>query len=229
MLCSERNKSFKTVSPVATAEKKRTGLSTTAIASAILFFLVAALFVLPGCGKSNSDTDPVSKAKVGDVVPFGDYQWRVLAKENGKALVITEDVIENRAYIEKNAEVTWENCTLRSYLNDEFYNGFNDNQKKAIADTKNANPANSEFGTSGGSETTDKVFCLSIDEANKYFSSDDNRIAKYNGDACRWWLRSPGYDAGYAGYVDVDGNVDGWGFFVDNEYTGVRPALWVNI
>lgn len=99
MLCSEHNKSFKTASPLGTVVKKRPGLSTTVIASAILFLLMAALFVLPGCSSSNPDTDPVSKAKVGDVVPFGDYQWRVLAKESGKALLITEDAIDTRAYI----------------------------------------------------------------------------------------------------------------------------------
>ena len=123
---------------------------------------------------------------------LGDDQWRVLAKEGGKALLITEDAIGTRAYNKECVDVAWENCTLRSYLNDEFYNGFDDNQKRAIAETKNSTSDNPEHGTPGGGETTDKVFCLSIEEADEYLSSDDDRVVRCNGDACPWWLRSPG-------------------------------------
>lgn len=163
MLCPERSESFNAASPAGTAEKKLPGLSVAVAASAIALLLAAALFALPGCATTNPDTDPVNKAQVGDVVQFGDYQWRVLAKEGGKALLITEDAIGTRAYNKECVDVAWENCTLRSYLNGEFYNGFDDNQKRAIAETKNSISDNPEHGTPGGGETTDKVFCLSIE------------------------------------------------------------------
>lgn len=229
MLCPERSESFNAASPAGTAEKKLLGLSAAVAASAIVPLLAAALFALPGCATTNPDTDPVNKAQVGDVVQFGDDQWRVLAKEGGKALLITEDAIGTRAYNKECADVTWENCTLRSYLNDEFYNGFDDNQKRAIAETKNSISDNPEYGTPGGGETTDKVFCLSIEEADEYFSSDDDRVARCNGDACPWWLRSPGSGAEYVAYVYDGGHVDTYGFYVDNAYRGVRPAVWVDL
>jgi hypothetical protein len=42
-----------------------------------------------------------------------------------------------------------------------------------------------------------------------------------------WWLRSPGYYAGYAAIVD--GNVFDHGGYVGNAYGGVRPALWLSL
>lgn len=153
----------------------------------------------------------------------------MLVKEGGKALLIADDVIETRAYNEESADVTWESCALRSYLNGDFLNGFDDNQKRAIAEVKNSNPDNPEHGAPGGNGTTDKVFCLSIEEANKCFSSDADRIAKYGGKSSLWWLRSPGHSAEYAAYVTDDGDVDQWGFYVDNAYQGVRPAVWVKL
>ena len=210
-----------------------------AAAGAILLLLAAALLLLSGCASnpgssttaptaSNPATEPVSKAQVGDAVQFGGYQWRVLAKEDGKALLITEYAIDARAYNEESAFVTWENCTLRHYLNGEFYNSFDGNQKKAIAETDNANDTNPDYSTPGGNETTGKVFCLSFEEASKYFSSDGDRSAKFNGAVNPWWLRSPGFNGEYAAYISDDGHADPWGFFVDNTYRGVSPALWVN-
>lgn len=64
---------------------------------------------------------------------------------------------------------------------------------------------NSSWATSGGKITTDQIFLLSYMEANKYFSSDNDRrckpteFAKAQGAStndkgnCRWWLRSPGF------------------------------------
>jgi hypothetical protein len=44
-----------------------------------------------------------------------------------------------------------------------------------------------------------------------------------------WWLRSPGVAAKGAADVDCYGVVDALGNYVDNDYDGVRPALWLNL
>ncbi len=100
---------------------------------------------------------------------------------------------------------------------------------------------NSKYNTDGGKDTVDKIFLLSIDEAEKYFSSDAAREcepteyakaqdvwASDNG-YCRWWLRAPGYDQFYAANVHVYGGVNSLGYYVVNVDNAIRPALWINI
>jgi hypothetical protein len=155
-------------------------------------------------------TTASSPVKIGDSIPFGKYEWRVLDVQNGKALIITKDITERNMYHEKNEEITWETCTLRNYLNNEFYNHFSENDRKRILHTTVLNSNNPWYDTNGGNDTTDKVFLLSIDEVLKYFGnsqltpyeennpyyfSDNNnnkRIARYDGEMWEWWLRSPG-------------------------------------
>ena len=170
------------------------------------------------------------KFQVGNQVEFGKYKWTVLAQENGKALLITTDCVEKRPYNEELVKITWEKCTLRKYLNGEFYNQFNEEEKSQIVKTKVINNDNSKYGTAGGNDTEDNIFLLSIDEANKYFKSDDERIANYDGEAAWWWLRSPGYNVDFAAFVDDDGLVYSIGYFVDRgDNCAIRPALWINL
>jgi hypothetical protein len=152
---------------------------------------------------------------------FGNIDWSVLDvdRQKGKALLISNKIIEKRPYNVEYANITWESCTLRKYLNGEFLNKLGA-AESAIAETRNSNPNNPWYGTAGGNTTTDKVFLLSLDELVKYFgdsgdlankrrkdykgNSDLNgyyvhdrynnaRIANYGSEgACWWWLRSPG-------------------------------------
>jgi len=181
-------------------------------------------------------------AKVGDVVHLGtmtftyyngskfsrDIGWQVLAIENGRALLITDDVIDVLPY-NKNGGDTWEQCDLRQWLNKDFYSGLPQSVKSVVLTTN--------VVTSGSTSTEDKVFLLSIDEANKYFKSDSDRATQIEGGSwCDWWLRSPGGDPGTASCVGTGGGVHFGGN--SNPYergydvgsdVGVRPALWVNL
>jgi len=177
--------------------------------------------------------------------------WRVLDAQGDKVLLISDKVLENRPYNVDRKDITWENCTLRKYLNGEFYDKLG-NMRSFIAPTNNQNHNNPWFGTNGGNATTDKVFLLSLDEVCRYFgdstanlrkgkgatgsdyyiedSNNQNRIAKNNKDeACWWWLRSPGSGAGYAARVGDGGGVYVRGYGVVRGDGGVRPALWLNL
>jgi tetratricopeptide (TPR) repeat protein len=164
----------------------------------------------------------LSTAIIGSIVKYGEYEWRVLDKTNNKLLIIANDIVKYLAYNSEYVSITWEQCTLREYLNGEFYSKFTEAEKALIADTKVVNADNSKYGTSGGNDTTDKIFLLSIDEANKYFKDDSERALDR-----WWWLRSPGtsiYDAALvsSGTISVFGSsVNGGG--------GVRPAMWLDL
>lgn len=168
--------------------------------------------------------------QIGDKIKFSKYEWRVLDIKNSAALIITEDIVELRAYHNKPGDITWADCELRKYLNGEFLNNFTEEDKSKIIPTTVVNLDNQWFDTIGGDDTVDKIFLLSIEEAVcKYFGDssknlqipngkykywftrkDDNnekRISSYLGYIWWWWLRSPGRKQVKAVYVHGDGNI----------------------
>ena len=108
------------------------------------------------------------------IITFGAYDWCVLDVEYDRALILTEKVIEKREY---NAPfpgspcVTWETCTLREYLNGEFFNRFNDEEKARINSVTRENPGNPFYwaGQNGGNHTQDNIFLLNVKEVVRYF------------------------------------------------------------
>ena len=120
---------------------------------------------------------------VGDIITCGKYEqdsnfengpedieWQVLSVEDERVLVISKYGLEDCAYNTENKDITWENCSLRNWLNNDFYNtSFNDQEKQKILSVTLANKDNPVDGTEGGNDTIDKVFCLSLEEMEKYF------------------------------------------------------------
>jgi len=182
---------------------------------------------------------------------FGGYTWRVLDMLDDKALIMTEDVLEARPYYNTLTDMTWETSTLRKYLNGRFYNAFSLEERALIIETVVRNPDNLWFGTEGGNDTADKVFLLSLEEADQYFGGsgdylnevrqgenewfvsnayDGDRVATYSDRSYGyWWLRSPGGVCNRAAYVYYDGQVSVYGTSVSLTNIGVRPALWLRL
>ncbi len=158
---------------------------------------------------------------VGETVKFGQYEWYIIEKTDDRCTLLCKDIVEKRVYNDKITDITWEKCTLRKWLNEDFYNGFTDDEKTMIAKTKCENKHNSEYFTNGGNDTEDYVFLLSIDEA----ESVDESVRAVGS---LWWLRSPGYTQHSAALVGIDGSLDLTGHFVIIE-DGVRPALNLKI
>lgn len=170
--------------------------------------------------------------KIDSSLSFGGYNWRVLDIQNNTALIITEDIIEQRPYHDAYKDITWAECALRKYLNSEFYDRFNATDKSRIIPVLNKNPDNQWYGSNGGIDTQDSIFLLSIEEVCKYFGDsrsklqnrgknqrywferkDENnskRIARLQGKegSWWWWLRSPGRVNVKAVYIfGTDGNI----------------------
>ena len=209
-----------------------------------------------------------AKFAVGNYITFGTYpqtkagndatpiEWLVLARDGDKALLISRYGLDAQPYNKDYTSVTWETCTLRTWLNGTFYNkAFSSAEQAAILTTNVDNSKNqcySGWSTNGGKNTQDKVFLLSYAEANKYFGVTYNNssntksrvaptayaIAQGTGknssyktadgiDAGWWWLRSPGVSQYDAAYVSTDGSL--YANRVNVGSGSVRPALWVNL
>ena len=170
-----------------------------------------------------------------------DIEWLVLEVKDGKALVISKYALDCKQYNTSYTDVTWETCTLRKWLNNDFINAaFSADEKAMIPTVTVSADKNPDYNTNPGNATQDQVFLLSITEANKYFSSDSARECKptdyavasgansFSGN-CLWWLRSPGYDRIDAAYVLNDGTIPKYGGIVDADSAAVRPALWIDL
>ena len=151
------------------------------------------------------------------MLTFGSYSWYIIGKSDDGVTLLMQNNLMDKAYNNDWSDCTWETCSLRTYLNGDFYNSFSAEDKAKIALTSNTNPKNPDYSTSGGNDTEDYIYLLSISEANALDSSIRN-------DGSWWWLRSPGDDSDSAAFVREDGDVYASGDDVVSE-DGVRPAL----
>lgn len=143
--------------------------------------------VCPHCGYDLTGAIPADGAnapqpgkglKAGDRVTLGHVpnsgepiSWTVLDARDGKALLLSDKVLDSKKYNEERDDITWEACTLRKWLNGEFLdNAFSAEEKRAIAETHVVNSDNPRYGTKGGNDTRDHVFLLSLDEVRKYWT-----------------------------------------------------------
>ena len=198
-------------------------------------------------------------APVGSLIKYGKYEqdndssngiedieWIILAKDDNKMLVISDKAIDCKPYHSSYGNTTWEECSLRRWLNDTFVNeAFTPEEQEKILTTNVTGDVNPDYDTDAGNDTEDKVFLLSIEEANRYFKYDSERqcvsteYAKANGaytceidgaSNCFWWLRSQGgYSNKSASVVNSDGTVSKYGNAVDDNRDCVRPAMWISL
>ena len=192
------------------------------------------------------------RSKEKDIVEFGSYpfeedgtirpiKWMVLKQDGNKALLLSAYGLDAKLYNEEFKDVTWETCALRRWLNEDFYNAaFTEDEKNRIISTNVKNSDNPEYNTPGGNDTEDKVFLLSIDEAEQYLTEFERRLSptpyavkqgaaeSYN-DNSWWWLRSPGSHPYGAACVDAGGDIRGRNHIALRVKYAVCPALWIEL
>lgn len=160
---------------------------------------------------------------------------------------LRKDIAENRVWDSGNSNVL-ETSDIQAYLNGDWMNRYDPDVTEAIKQVK---IPYRQGGGSGGTDQNGanglscKIFLLSGREVgwdssdHQYFPNDgakldyflsgndssaqQKRIAKLNGSATYWWLRSPRtYNTYSVWLVDSNGNYGSWS--ASNSY-GVRPAL----
>jgi hypothetical protein len=223
-------------------------------------FLLATAAAVPAAARD-------AKYRVGNYVTFGHYpqtsggndsteiEWLVLARDGNKALLLSRYGLDTKPYNEKYVDITWEKCTLRTWLNGTFLSkAFTAQEQKGILTTTVDNSKSQGYSewTSGGNNTEDRVFLLSYAEANKYlgvtrYDSEntksrvaptayalaqgaytiDSNMTVDGAAAGLWWLRSPGRFQVFAADVGTGGSLGNSN--VDGGSGCVRPALWINL
>ncbi len=173
-------------------------------------------------------------------------KWRVLQNDGSTLFVMADKGLDCKNYNEEDADITWEDCTLRNWLNSSFYQtAFSSAEQGAVVEQNVVNDDNPEYGTEGGNNTTDKIYLLSIEEVTdpiygfcKDYDTDSvsrhlkaSKYAMYRGVFtsgasdrlynCDWLLRSPGHNMKYVVQIYTDGSVgnDNYTSSVNNNYT----------
>ena len=191
-----------------------------------LLTALALALSLAACG-SKAEPSPYAGAKMGDVLELGGIDWYVIRVEDARALLVTTDLLEKRPYHGEWEKITWETCDLRAYLNGEFFEEtFTDEEKEWIAASELVNDVSEfeDFETEAGNDTVDRVFLLSVQEAEEFFAEDKDRKTETFDS---WWLRTPGRKSqSAASYVSASGSVETGGYSGSNN-VGLRPALWL--
>ena len=170
-------------------------------------------------------------------------KWRVLAN-GGNLFVVSDKNLDCVEYNSSAETVTWEECTLRKWLNSKFLDkAFTAQEKNAVLESLVVNEDGAK-GSEAGADTYDKVYLLSIYEVidpELGFPTDwkdkggtrvalnteytKSKRAMTNTDMSgAWWLRTPG-DAKNASNVFNAGNVFVRGGNVNNFIFAVRPAM----
>ena len=177
--------------------------------------------------------------EIGEEVVFGKYPqeesgiktelvWSVLNTEGNKTLLISKLALDSQKYNQECVETSWEKCSLRKWLNKDFFEtAFSEDEKKAVCITKLSDE-----------KTEDKIFLLNEAEINQYYVYKQYRpcqitpYAQEKGAYCNnigrgwWWLRTIGKNKNNALCVETAGNIKS--VDVDNSDCAVRPVMWID-
>jgi hypothetical protein len=213
-------------------------------------------------------------AKAGDIILLGTYpqledgtelpiKWRVLKNSGGEMFILSEDILDCKRYHGNRedikwrdcVDITWHDCDLRKWLNEEFYHtAFHSEEKELIKTTLCTDNGNDS------PDTEDKVFLLSVNEIKNYSdicgkdllravgtdfakmkksdgcslyvydkTSKDNYIIRDGKEVgCSWWwLRTQGNKPSRAYFVGTNCTIRSYAN-VSLARDGVRPALKLN-
>lgn len=201
----------------------------------------------------------------GSIVRFGAYEqdnnlengkepidWLVLEVQNGKALLLSNDILDAQHFHPENQYYTWEQSSLRQWLNVEFYtSAFDQDIRSYVLLSDLQTFANAVYESRSCPDTQDHVFLLSCNEADRYFriAWGSNGYHTFNTDmtatptayalaqgldvhkhgTSHWLLRSPGWTKYWqACVVAANGGISSTPFHLD-EPLGVRPAIWIDL
>ncbi|MBR5046668.1 MAG: hypothetical protein IKX76_00365 [Eubacterium sp.] len=201
--------------------------------------------------------------KIGDRLSFGRYtqrdtdrfkqpiSWTVLDKEENKVLLISTYVLNCLPFDGDHDPfywpATWDRCTLRRWMNRDFLDSFNQEEKDAVLLTHVKADPNPDYDSDSGADTEDQVFCLSMAEIDRYYKSREEAYAAPTEYArtrglvlsmdppgyCSFWLRTAGLNNRFTCIIAPYGKRGqialSKGSPYNSRYEGVRPAMWVDL
>ena len=184
-------------------------------------------------------------------------KWRIIEKNDNQAVLLADQIIDSAPYNHEAVDVSWENCDLRIFIQEEINeNAFTDKEKQSIINTQISNLDNYYFKTDCGKDTRDYIYILCEEDIFYSDKAAAHGFSRSDGvaDLARrfkpteyaiargawvsksgptegveyWILRTNGYSASNAVYVSDIGAVYNRGSYVNCLDTGVLPAITID-
>lgn len=147
---------------------------------------------------------------------YDNKTWKILTYNEAldAFYVISENIVHVMNYHSKEEKVSWEQCDLRHWLNNEYYDSLSENLKNHIIEVNN-----------------DKITCLSLNDYYKYLNSKTLRSAKVDESISDlfpyvhiWWLSTKNEEEknGHAIFESGDKAEN-----ITKPFIGVRPCFYI--
>ena len=185
-----------------------------------------------------------------NVFKFEPIEWDVLEEKDGKAIIITNNIIDYKPstsyYYGSTAK--YDSSDIRKWLNDDFYNtAFSNSEKEKITISHVSNGrdetciSDTQTSVTSCDDTDDKVYLLSYKEAITYYKNETSRQAHETDYAKNftipasdgeiylnyWRLRSSGWNFFNPATVMDLGYITNELFREDN--CGIRPVMCIDL
>lgn len=232
---------------IANLSKRRKKIAVAAVAGIVLLAVMVAISPLPSMLEARADMkaeqEVIDSKSIGQTVDLGTYskdlstymgtsvagrpiRWVVVDKEDGRALLVTQQCIDEMAFDTRGDATDFKSSSLYAYLNGAFRDyAFSDAERGLIDGDVTVLGS---FMVFDRAPSEDFLYATSVKGGNENEEWWTSTVEEYSG--------SSDYSDSYYDGQPLVNYVDSWGDiesgddgYEQDEVLGVRPAIWVKL
>ena len=232
---------------IANLSKRRKKIAVAAVAGIVLLAVMVAISPLPSMLEARADMkaeqEVIDSKSIGQTVDLGTYsedlstymgtsvagrpiRWVVVDKEDGRALLVTQQCIDEMAFDTRGDATDFKSSSLYAYLNGAFKDyAFSDAERGLIDGDVTVLGS---FMVFDRAPSEDFLYATSVKGGNENEEWWTSTVEEYSGSS---YYSDSYYDGQpLVNYVDSWGDIEsGDDGYEQDEVLGVRPAIWVKL
>lgn len=232
---------------IANLSKRRKKIAVAAVAGIVLLAVMVAISPLPSMLEARADMkaeqEVIDSKSIGQIVDLGTYsedlstymgtsvagrpiRWVVVDKEDGRALLVTQQCIDEMAFDTRGDATDFKSSSLYAYLNGAFRDyAFSDAERGLIDGDVTVLGS---FMVFDRAPSEDFLHATSVKGGNENEEWWTSTVEEYSGSS---YYSDSYYDGQpLVNYVDSWGDIEsGDDGYEQDEVLGVRPAIWVKL
>ncbi len=232
---------------ISNLSKRRKKIAIAAVAGIVLLAVMVAISPLPSMLEARADMkaeqEVIDSKSIGQTVDLGTYsedlstymgtsvagrpiRWVVVDKEDGRALLVTQQCIDEMAFDTRGDATDFKSSSLYAYLNGAFRDyAFSDAERGLIDGDVTVLGS---FMVFDRAPSEDFLYATSVKGGNENEEWWTSTVEEYSGSS---YYSDSRYDGQpLVNYVDSWGDIEsGDDGYEQDEVLGVRPAIWVKL
>lgn len=232
---------------IANLSKRRKKITVAAVAGIVLLAVMVAISPLPSMLEARADMkaeqEVIDSKSIGQTVDLGTYsedlstymgtsvagrpiRWVVVDKEDGRALLVTQQCVDEMAFDTRGDATDFKSSSLYAYLNGAFRDyAFSDAERGLIDGDVTVLGS---FMVFDRAPSEDFLYATSVKGGNENEEWWTSTVEEYSGSS---YYSDSYYDGQpLVNYVDSWGDIEsGDDGYEQDEVLGVRPAIWVKL